>query len=160
MLLASSKSEDVSFNSTSKHECRVEKTVEDQVVIVGDSIVKHMDPKGLSKKCKTLVKSYSGARCEDMLDFLKPFARRRPKKIIIHSGTIDLRSNEANHIVELLIDISKLVKSISPGTDISSYGIVKRSGDTSLNGTIHNVNIQLKKQCSELGYDFIDNDCI
>ena len=48
--------------STSKHDSKVEKTVEDQVVIVGDPIVKNIDPRGLSKKCKTLVKSYSGAR--------------------------------------------------------------------------------------------------
>ena len=95
-----------------------------------------------------------------MLDFVKPVARRRPKRVIIHSGTNDLRSNEANHIVGLLIDISKVVKSISPGTDISFSSIVKRSDDTSPNGKIHNVNVQLKKQCSELGYDFIDNDCI
>ena len=52
------------------------------------------------------------------------------------------------------------MKSVSPGTDISFSGIVKHSDDTSLNGKIHNVNVQLKKQCSELGYDFIDNDCI
>ena len=137
--------------SSSKHDSKIEKTVEDQVVIVGDSIVKNIDPRGLSKKSKTLVKSYSGARCEDMLDFVKPIARRRPKRIIIHSGTNDVKSNEVNHIVELLIDISKIVKSISPGTDISFSSIVKRSDDTSLNGKIHNVNVQLKKQCSELG---------
>ena len=83
-----------------------------------------------------------------------------PKRIIIHSGTNDLRSNEANHIVELLIDISKVVKSISPGPDIPFSSIVKCSDDTSLNGKIHNVSIQLKKQCSELGYDFSDNNCI
>ena len=105
--------------STSKYDSKVEKIVEDQVVIVGDSIVKNIDPRGLSKKSKTLVKSYSGARCEDMLDFVKPVARRRPERIIIHSGTNGLWSNETNHIVELLIDISKVVKSISPGTDIS-----------------------------------------
>ena len=95
-----------------------------------------------------------------MLDFVKPVARRRPKRIIIHSGTNDLRSNEANHIEKLLIDISKVMKSISPGTDMSFSGIVKRSDDTSLNDKIHNLNVQLKKQCSELVYDFIDNDCI
>ena len=95
-----------------------------------------------------------------MLDFAKPVAQRRPKRIIIHSGTNDLRSNEANHIVEQLIDISKVVKSILPGTDISFSSIVKHSDDTSLNAKIHNINVQLKKQCSELGYDFIDNGCI
>ena len=85
--------------STSKHDSKIEKTIEDQVVIVGDSIVKNIDPRGLSKKSKTLVKRYSGARCEDMLDFVKPIAQRRPKRIIIHSGTNDVRSNEVNHIV-------------------------------------------------------------
>ena len=98
-----------------------------------------------------MVKSYSGARCEDMLDFVKPIARRRPKRIIIHSGTNDVKSNEVNHIVELLIDISKVVKPISPGTDISFSSIVKRSDDTSLNGKIHNVNVQLKNSAQSWG---------
>ena len=40
--------------SMSKHDSKAEKTVEDH--IVGDSIVKKIDPRGLSKKCKTLVK--------------------------------------------------------------------------------------------------------
>ena len=117
--------------------------------MVGDSIVKSIDPRGLSKKCKSLVKSYSGARCEDMLDFVKPVARRRPKRIIIHSGTNDLRSNEANHVVEQLIDISKVVKSILPGTDISFSSIVKRSDATSLNGKIHNVNVLIEKNSAQ-----------
>ena len=38
--------------STSKHDSKIEKTVEDQVVIVGDSIVKNIDPRGLSKRVK------------------------------------------------------------------------------------------------------------
>ena len=58
------------------------------------------------------------------------------------------------------IDNSKVVKSISPGTDLSFSSIIKRSDDTSLNDKIHNVNVHLKRQCSELGYDFIDNDSI
>ena len=122
----------------------LKKTVEDHVVIIGDSIVKNIDPRGLSKKSKTLVNSYSGARCENMLDFVKPVARRRPKWTIIRSGTNDLRSNEANHIAELLINISKVVKSISPGTDISFSSIIKLSNDTNLDDKIHNVNVHLK----------------
>ena len=95
-----------------------------------------------------------------MVDFVKPVARRRPKRIIIYSGTNDIRSNETDHIVELLTDLSKVVKSISPGTDISFSSIIKHSDVTSLHDKIDGINIHLKRQCSELEYDFIDDDCI
>ena len=47
--------------------------VKDEVVIVGDSMIKNIEPKGLSRKDKTLVKS-SGATSKDVVNFVKPAA--------------------------------------------------------------------------------------
>ena len=56
--------------------------VKDEVVIVGDSMIRNIDPRGLSRKNETLVKSYSGATSKDIVDFVKPAARRKAKGII------------------------------------------------------------------------------
>ena len=48
--------------------------VKDEIVIVGDSMIKNIDPKGLLRKNKTLVKTYSGATSKDIVDSVKPAA--------------------------------------------------------------------------------------
>ena len=58
---------------TDKHmkEISEDHQVKDEVVIVGDSMIKNSDPRGLSRKKKTLVKSYSGATSKYIVDFIK-----------------------------------------------------------------------------------------
>ena len=51
--------------------------VKDEVVIVGDSMIKNIDPRGLSRKNNTLVKSYSGAKNKNIVDFVKPAEKRK-----------------------------------------------------------------------------------
>ena len=67
--------------------------VKDETVIVGDSMIKNINPRGLTRKNTTLVKNYSGATSKDMVDFVKPAARRKAKGIVLHSGTNDLKQN-------------------------------------------------------------------
>ena len=67
--------------------------VKDKDVKVGDSVIKNIDPRELSRKYKTLVKSYSGATNKDIVDFVKPAARRKVEGIILRSGTNDLKQN-------------------------------------------------------------------
>ena len=77
-------------------------------------MMKNIDPRGLSRKDKTLVKSYSSARSKDTVDFVKPAARRKAKGIIFHSGTNDLKQNEPKSIVEQILDIGHVIHAISP----------------------------------------------
>ena len=81
-------------------------------------MVKNIDPRGLSRKNNTLVKSYSGATSKDIVDFVKPAARRKAKGIILHSGTNDLKQDEPKSIVEQLLDIGYVTHSVSPKTKV------------------------------------------
>ena len=81
--------------------------VKNEVVTVVDSMIKNIDPRGLSRKSKTLVKSYSGATSKDIVDFVKPAARRKAKGIMLHSGTNDLKQNEPKSIVEQILNIGQ-----------------------------------------------------
>ena len=44
------------------------------------------------------VHSFSGAYTSDMHDFLKPFIKKKPSRIIVHCGTKDLVSNQVENI--------------------------------------------------------------
>ena len=64
------------------------------IVILGDSMLKHLNGSEMSKKvksdCKIFVKHFSGATKNCMEDYLKPSLRKDPNHIIFHVGTNDL----------------------------------------------------------------------
>ena len=62
-------------------------------IIVGDSMIKGLRPDKISKsvKHKTQIKSFPGATVEDLNDYIKPSLKRKPKNIILHVGTNDLK---------------------------------------------------------------------
>ena len=124
--------------------------VKDEVVIVGDSMIKNIDPRGLSRKNKTLVKSSTS---KDIVDFVKPAARRKVKSIILHSGTNDLKQNEPKSIVKQILDIGHVIHSIFPKTKICFSGIIKSSDDNGLKAKVGEVNRLLKIACSEFGFE-------
>ena len=100
-----------------------EKTKKKTVVIVGDSIVRHVPSCSLNQSLKeyfSIVKSFPGATTQDMKDYIKPTIARKPDMVILHTGTNDLKSNQnpsdiANEIISLAknIKISRTKVSIS-----------------------------------------------
>ena len=60
------------------------------VIIVGDSIVKHLTGPGISKKNNIKIKTNPGATTEDIIDYIKPSIRKKPDFLLVHSGTNDL----------------------------------------------------------------------
>ena len=72
-------------------------TAEKNVVILGDSIVKHVNGWEIAKKlpnCKVYAKSFSGAKVRCMKDYLKPSLRQNPGHVVLHVGTNDLDSTK------------------------------------------------------------------
>ena len=62
-----------------------------KIMVVSDSLVKSLRRDGLSsKKNNVKVITHLGSITEDMLDYIKPIARRDPDTLIIHTGTNDL----------------------------------------------------------------------
>ena len=69
------------------------------VVIIGDSMIKHLNGWDISKKtdkseCKIYEKSFASAKTSCMKDYLKPSLRSTPNHFILHVGTNDLNSNQ------------------------------------------------------------------
>lgn len=58
------------------------------MVIAGDSIIKHVQgPKISNNEGHVAVKSFSGAKIDDMEDYLKPLIRKNPYKMVLDVGT-------------------------------------------------------------------------
>ena len=54
--------------------------------------------KGLVEvRIKVLVRSFSGTATEDMKDYVKPIMKKKPKKVIIHIGTM-MTLGVVNHL--------------------------------------------------------------
>ena len=61
-----------------------------EVFIVGDSILKNLQGRNLSRSSKVKVSSFPGCTTMDMRDHIKPILRRNPDAIVMHVGTNSL----------------------------------------------------------------------
>ena len=75
------------------------------VIILGDSMSSNIQGKKLSRGAHVVSKSFSGSTVEDMLDFSKPFTRRKPDEIILHVGTNNLRNEGPQQIAEKIVNL-------------------------------------------------------
>ena len=70
-------------------------------VIVGDSMVNGIDEKRLSKKHGNVkVFHFSGARIEDISQYITPIIKKQPDYLILHVGTNNATTNTSKKIVD------------------------------------------------------------
>ena len=62
-------------------------------------MVKNLNPNGLAKNknCSVEVMCNRGCTTEDLMDFVKPHARKTPDLMILHTGTNDLTKHSVLH---------------------------------------------------------------
>ena len=113
-----------------KHKSKTKKRNEkgrSVTVVVGDSIVKKVKGWELSTKDDLfVVRSFPGAKTDDMESYIKPTLKNKPERIIIHCGTNDLKNSTPQSIAENILSLAKssqqenntvLVSSIVPRND-------------------------------------------
>ena len=132
----------------------------EKVIIIGDSMTKFVDPKKLSKKCQVESRSFPGVTVEDMQDFVKPLVRRKPDKVTIHVGTINLNKDRPKQIKNKIADLVGNIKTQEPTVQIAVSSIVRRADSQRLNDSISQVNKALETVCKSNGWDFISHDNI
>ena len=81
------------------------------ILIICDSIVKHLDERKLKGSLRNGqnvdVKSLSGANVEDMADFSKPPMKKNPDIVVLHVGTSSLGTNKpAEEIATEICDLA------------------------------------------------------
>jgi hypothetical protein len=102
------------------------------VFVVGDSMIKYVQGRRLSKKHKVTTITCPGATVADMGDFVKPVIRKKPKKII-HVGTNNLRHDKPKQLSRKIVDLAYNIKKEQPTVDIAISSIIHRSDNISQN---------------------------
>ena len=82
------------------------------IVMVGDSIIKHIDPKKLSKN-KMYKYTYPGDTAESIstkVCALKP--QIAPSHVIIHAGTNNVPTDTADDCAQKVVNLAVMLKSV------------------------------------------------
>lgn len=128
------------------------------ILIMGDSMTRPIIGKKLSRKCNVQSLSFPGAKVQDLADYIKPGLRRKPKNVIIHAGTNNLKSESPKAIQQKIKQLANNIKKDNPEIKVALSTIIKRKDDHSLNGKITKVNSSLRNFCQSNDIDFICND--
>ena len=86
-----------------------------KIMVVGDPLVKYLRREESCPKNNVKVISHLGSTTKDMLDYIKPIARRKPDTLIIHTGTNGLTNGvntktKVRKLVELVREIEESEK--------------------------------------------------
>ena len=94
------------------------------IVILGDSTIKHVNAYEMSKKfenCKIYLKIFSGSKVRCMKDHMKLSMREKPDHTILHVGTNVLNSDRpSNLIAKSIVDLDITLKNNSQNVSISN----------------------------------------
>ena len=131
-----------------------------KVIVVGDSIRKFLrsDELSTSERSVTVIKQPVYSK-EDMIDYIKPIARKKPDTIFLHVETNDLTK-----CINIMKNIKKCVEAIreldsSEIIQIGFSSIMYRS-DKDFSKEISKLNVKLKKYCLGRGFIYGDSDNI
>ena len=128
-----------------------------KIIIIGDSILNGLDEIGLQRNHNVRVRAHPGATSRDIVDHIKPAARKQPDCIIIHAGTNDL-TNGVDTIQNLKLAMEEAKKE-SPNTDfaLSTITIRKDKQALDMKVDINKANNEIKNLATKLNLKVIEN---
>ena len=133
------------------------------VLIIGDSIPKHIDGlkmhKSLKRKHKVTVKAFGGSTIKNMEHYSKPPLEKNPEPVIVHIGTNDIKSDKSPS--EITSNIHKLAKEMEQGKrKVAISALIPRNDSEDLTKKSNMVNIELRKLCEGNGTDLIQHTAL
>ena len=135
-----------------------------KVVIIGDSMIKHLDPKriqnGLQNQ-KVTIKTFSGARIDGMKHYAVPTLATKPNTLIVHIGTNDLRNNTPSNLLTSLEELGEMIMQYTDkNTNLIWSEIITRTDDPTLTNKVNLVNNGLARLCETRNWGLIKNNNI
>ena len=152
------------INSTKSNENKKDQNRNNKVksvVIIGDSMIKHLNGWDMSKKvqkseCSVYVKSFPGAKTSCMRDYMKTSLRSTPNHFILNVGMNDLNSNQTSEVIaKEIVDITTSLKNNQHEVSVST--IILRTDNSKLNVKRCNINQILSQLCHERNIYLIDH---
>ena len=92
-------------------------------VIIGDSMIKHLDSRRLQRsikgeESKVFAETYRGAKISAIKHHIKPCLDKKPTQVILHVGTNDLPEKHPSKIVDGIAEICDIIHTDIPSTEI------------------------------------------
>ena len=142
-----------------KHQNRHNHKIGSDVIVIGDSIIKNIQPRKLTKK-KVHKYTFPGKTADEIekeinLDSLKAI----PSHVIIHAGTNNLPTESVTVCANKIEKLAAKVKNQFPYSKIGLSGLTVRH-DIDVSKKIVDVNKELGLICTKLNISFIDNSTI
>ena len=129
-----------------------------RAIVLGDSVLKNVNGWEMSRKatnCKFSIKSFTGAKFEDMDDYIKPALHEDPNHFTLHSGTNDIAnvSKLEELITEKILELALKLK--SEAHEVSVTNVIVRRDKWS--ATAQKENEHLKELRRKYNFFLIDN---
>ena len=131
------------------------------IVLIGDSMVKNINPRKLSRK-RVNKFIFPGKTAEEIASEIQNIGIQSPTDtthVIIHAGTNNLPMNSSSECVKSIKGLCATVKEKFPDAKFGLSSIIQRE-DIDVSRKINEVNTQLERLCNELDFIFIDNSII
>ena len=82
----------------------------------------------------------------------------KPKAIVLHVGTNDLKnSSSGRNVAEKIVDLGNVIAANSPDTKLTISAITQRFDEDSLKKTITDCNKVLRTFCNQHGWSFVEH---
>ena len=139
---------------------KVTHEIASDIVIIGDSIIKNIQPGKLTRNKKVHKYTFPGKTADEIekeinFDNLKTI----PSHIIIHVGTNNLPLETATECAQKIENLATKIKTQFPYSKIGLSGITVRH-DIVMSEKITKVNEEIGQICTKLNASFIDNSTI
>ena len=129
------------------------------IVIIGDSIVKHIIPTKLSKK-KVHKFTYPGKTASEINNKLNTIeSNLTPSHVVVHAGTNNIPSQSVDECINDIEELIVGVKEKFPNSKIGISGITTRQ-DIDSTSKVNEVNEKIKAISLKHSVKFIDNSSL
>ena len=85
----------------------IKSTSKKETMIVGDSMIKYVNGHLISRVDSAEIRCHPGTTRDDIIDYVRPTAGKKPDMIIIHTGTNDIQNK-----VNMLQKVRKVITTI------------------------------------------------
>ena len=136
-------------NTLTRANCNSKK----RILLIGDSIINGIQEKGLSSKHNTRIRRCPCDTTKDLVDHIKPIARKWPDLVLIHFGTNDITNSiDTEEFMQKVIDY---LHKESPNTDIAVSLCTRRFDQPGHDKKIAAYNNVLKGICAKNNLQYI-----
>ncbi|KAJ8035337.1 hypothetical protein HOLleu_22525 [Holothuria leucospilota] len=129
-----------------------------KVLIIGDSIPKHLNGRRMSRRLKVLNRCLPGSNLANWIKFAPVLIEEeKPSAVIIRCGTNDINKISPSHIASLMDELCMKIQFCDPSIQISISGLTPRLSSQA-NGEVLFINSKLAQICSKHELYYISNN--